>query len=71
MAGGTDPIPWFPSMDKLAISTACPGHEAGPMALERITFLHTNPGWRVAFRLESLRSSLVIPQTPTRAPSEK
>jgi len=37
MAGRADPIPGFPSMDELAISTTCPDHEAGPMALERIT----------------------------------
>ena len=37
MSGGADPIPWFTSMDNLAISTMYPDHEAGPMALERIT----------------------------------
>ena len=38
MAGGVGPILGFPSMDNLAISTMYPDHEAGPMALERITF---------------------------------
>ena len=37
MAGGVGPILGFPSMDNLAISTMYPDHEAGPMALERIT----------------------------------